>query len=86
MSKYNFDIDQKELYEFGKPELKERTRNRLIQISESGMYYFGDGHFGIKEIISGLYIEKVWGYSDDSFNEYMEWAKSVINKKTNGKH
>lgn len=67
-------------YEYGRDNLKERTKNRLIQIEEAGMSELGNYEFGVKGVMSGLYIEKVWEYSDKSFKEYMDWAISVIQK------
>lgn len=74
----NFDINNDDFYEKNKP--KERTRKRLIEIAECGMQEVGIASFGVKGVVSGLYIEKVWSYSDKDFNEYMDWAKSLINK------
>lgn len=78
---HNFDINDNDLYEYGKPELKERTKQRLTEIADCGMVEVGYGQFGYKGIMSGLYIEKVWSYSDDDFNDYMDWAKKLIYKK-----
>ena len=44
-----------------------------------GMIDFGNVSFGIYGIMSGLYIEKVWFDSDETFNSYMEWVKTLIN-------
>jgi hypothetical protein len=77
-------IELKEYYEYDKPELKERTRQRLTEIANCGMEVVGYGQFGYKGIMSGLYIEKVWSYSDEDFKDYMDWAKGLItsnNKK-----
>lgn len=79
-----FDINQEEYYEYSRPELKERTRQRLIEIFNCGMSDLGSGQFGYKGIMSGLYIEIVWSYSDENFRNYMNWAKELIadyNKK-----
>lgn len=72
----HFDIDRPDLYEFNKP--RNRTRKRLIEIAECGMGEVGIAQFGYKGVMSGLYIEMVWNYSDESFNDYMEWAKGLI--------
>ena len=32
--------------------------------------------------MSGLYIEKVWSYSDEDFKGYMDWAKGLIAERT----
>lgn len=71
-------VDRKDFYEYGKPELRERTRNRLEEITELGMTEVGTAQFGINGVMSGLYIEKVWGYSETSWNEYIDWVKSLI--------
>jgi len=79
----SFDINRKDLYEYDKPELFERTKNRLLEITELGMTECGNGEFGYKGVMSGLYIEKVWSYSDEDFTDYMDWVKVVISKKLN---
>ncbi|AGO47437.1 hypothetical protein Phi19:3_gp033 [Cellulophaga phage phi19:3] len=77
-----FDIERKDLYEYDKP--KERTRKRLTEMAECGMEETGIASFGYKGIMSGLYIEKVWGYSDEDFKDYMDWAKGLIVASLNG--
>lgn len=72
------DIDRSFFYETGRPEIKDRTRRRLEEIRDAGMREVGSASFGVPGIMSGLYIEKVWSYSDDEFNGYMEWAKNLI--------
>ena len=74
---HRFDIERKDLYEYGKP--KERTRKRLIEMAELGMEETGIASFGYKGVMSGLSIEKVWGYSDEKFKDYMDWVKGLIN-------
>jgi len=66
---------------YGKPELKERTRNRLMAIEKIGMSEVMTAEFGVPGIMSGLYIEMVWDYTDDKFEDYLIWAKSLIYKK-----
>ena len=80
---YKFDVNENSLYEHDKP--KERTQQRLIEIAECSMELVGYGEFGYKGIMSGLYIEKVWSYSDESFKDYMTWAKQLIKEKTSNK-
>jgi len=75
------DIDRKDFYEYDKPLLEKRTRARLTQISEMGMEEVSIAGFGVKGAMSGLYIEKVWSYSDEDWDSYIEWAQSVIDKK-----
>lgn len=77
-----FDIEREDLYEYNKP--KERTRKRLTEMAECGMEEMGIASFGYKEVMSGLYIEKVWGYSDEDFKDYMDWAKGLIATSLNG--
>lgn len=72
--------ERKDFYEYGKDHLRERTKSRLIQIEEAGMTEFSNHSFGVWGVMSGLYIEMVWGYSDKSFKEYMDWAISIIEK------
>ena len=77
-----FDIEREDLYEYNKP--KERTRKRLTEMAECGMEETGIASFGYKGVISGLYIEKVWGYSDEDFKDYMDWVKGLIAASLNG--
>ena len=72
-------------YDYTKPELKQRTRKRLIEILRAGMTEVACGQFGVEGVVSGLCIEYVWSYSDEEFNSYMEWAKGVISKKAKDK-
>ena len=51
-------------------------------MAELGMEEVGIAQFGYKGIMSGLYIEKVWSYSDEDFKNYMDWAKELISSKT----
>jgi hypothetical protein len=76
MSKFN--LNRTDLYEWDKP--KDRTLKRLTQMAEIGMEEVGVAQFGIKGVMSGLYIEMVWSYADEAFDSYLEWAKSLIKK------
>jgi hypothetical protein len=76
-----FDIERNDLYEYDKP--KDRTRKRLTEIADCGMEEVGIAQFGYKGVMSGLYIEKVWSYSDADFKGYMDWAKGLIAKSLN---
>lgn len=76
-----FDIERNDLYEYDKP--KDRTKKRLKEIADCGMEEVGNAQFGYKGVMSGLYIEKVWGYSDTDFKSYMDWAKELIAKSLN---
>nr|WP_298657056.1 hypothetical protein [uncultured Flavobacterium sp.] len=73
---FKFNIDCPDFYEYNKP--KERTRKRLIEIAECGMEEVGTASFGYEGVMSGLYIEKVWAYSDEDFKNYMDWARGLI--------
>ena len=75
------NIDRTDFYEYGKPELQERTRKRLQEIIDCGMTEVGIAQFGFKGIMSGLYIEIVWSYSNEIFKDYMDWAKELIAEK-----
>ncbi len=78
---YKFNIDRENLYLVDEPTLKERTRKRLLQIAELGMEEVGYGQFGYKGVMSGLYIEMVWNYSNEAFADYMKWTSDLIHKK-----
>ena len=71
-------LNREDLYECGKP--KNRTRKRLNEMVDCGMEELGLGSFGYPGVMSGLYIEMVWTYTDDQYEEYMEWAKDLISK------
>lgn len=79
MEKFKFNIDREYWYLFGQP--TQRTRARLFEIAECGMEEVGVAEFGYKGVMSGLYIEKVWSYSDEDFKSYMDWAKNLIATK-----
>ena len=70
-------IDRPDFYDCTKPQLRERTRQRLTQISDLGMIEVATAQFGIPGLMSGLYIEYVWNYSDDDFNGYLDWIKEL---------
>ena len=78
------DTNNKYFYEYGdNEEAKEKTRRRLTQISELGMEEVGNAEFGIRGIMSGLYIEKIWSFSDQLWDDYIRWVQELINSKTN---
>lgn len=77
----SININREEFYEWNKPDLKERTKNRLKEITDLGMTEVGVAQFGIKDVMSGLYIEMVWSYTDEEFKSYMDWVKSLIKEK-----
>ncbi len=76
-----FDIDREDLYKYKEPELNKRTRKRLIEIAELGMQEVMTAEFGYKGVMSGLYIEYVWNYSDEEFKSYMDWVKNLIDEQ-----
>lgn len=76
----DIDINRSDWYEYNKPERKERTKARLQEIIDCGMTEVGTASFGYKYVMSGLYIENVWSYTDEEFNSYMDWAKGLIAK------
>ncbi len=76
-----FDIDREDLYEYGRPELNERTRSRLTEISKLGMSEVGYANFGIRGVMSGLFIERIWSDSDEVFRDYIDWVKGLIIEK-----
>lgn len=74
------DIFNPEWY-WCEPELKARTMKRIIEIKKCGMTEVAYAQFGVEGVVSGLYIEKVWRFSDEEFKDYMGWANSVIERK-----
>lgn len=76
-----FDVNHEDLYRHDRPELKERTKARLIEMASCGLSIVGYGQFGHPGVMSGLYIEMVWSYSEKDFQEYMEWTRSLILNK-----
>lgn len=59
----------------------ERTKQRLQECEGLGMTEVGHGELGIKNLMSGLYIEKVWSYDDARWKSYIDWVKELINEK-----
>lgn len=57
------------------------TEQRLFQIWKLGLKAMGFGQFGIKGLMSGLYIERVWNYSEKQWDDYIEWIKQLKNEK-----
>ena len=51
----------------------ELTEERLKQLSSLGCKEVGFGEFGINGVFSGLYLEKVWNYTEVEWNEYIKW-------------
>lgn len=76
--KYLFDVNNEDFYQYLIP--KTRTLKRLTEMAELGMEQIGIASFGIRGVVGALYIEKVWHYSDKEFKDYIDWAKSLIDK------
>lgn len=74
-------VDEKSFYKNDSTD--ERTRKRLIEMSEIGMEICGHAQWGVPGIMSGLYIEYVWNYSEEDFNDYLDWVKSLIEREKN---
>jgi len=64
-------------------ESNKRTTERLNQLIDMGCTETGVASFGVEGVVSGLYIEKVWSYSKEDWDSYIEWMQSVIDKKKN---
>lgn len=76
---YKFDVNRMDFYlHASSAEGRERTLVRLTEIAEIGMEEVLTAEFGYRGVMSGLYIEKVWSYSDKEWNGYMTWAKGLI--------
>ena len=65
-------------YNHSKPELAEQTKSRLQELNKLGLTEVGVGEFGVKGIVSGLYIERVWGYSQEEWDSYITWLTSKV--------
>lgn len=72
--------ERKDFYRWDQEHLKDRTKSRLLRIESAGMTEVGIGEFGANGVMSGFYIERVWHFSDEEFDEYINWAISVIEK------
>lgn len=59
----------------------EQTKKRLRQMVDIGMTEIQIANFGVTGIMSGLYIEMVWNYSDSEFQSYIDWVKDLIEEK-----
>lgn len=73
------DIGRKDYY--GRDAaINKRTKNRLIQLKEIGLKDLALATFGIKDVVSGLYIEKVWCQTIDEWNGTIKWLKQLIDQ------
>ena len=75
------DINRKDFYEYGKPELEDRTRNRIQEMIDTGMTEVGVAQFGVKGVMSGLYLEFVWSKTEEDWKDYMDWVRELIAEK-----
>lgn len=76
------DLNKPDYY-FGQTEQNRiRTRRRLEEINELGLKEVGYGEFGMHNVMSGLYIERVWNFSNAHWTDYVDWIKEVKLKKT----
>lgn len=76
------DIENPDFYQFGVPAfIQKRTEERLTELKKMGMIEVGFAQFGVKGVVSGLYIEMVWSHNDEDWKSYIDWAKTVIAKK-----
>jgi hypothetical protein len=82
-SAHKFNVDRKDFYEYDQPAaINVRTRERLVEIADIGMEEVMTAEFGYKGIMSGLYLEKVWSYSNKDWKDYIDWAKGLINERS----
>ena len=72
------DINNKDYY-FDLPN-PDRIRKRLIEIKKLGLEEIGNAQFGIKDLMSGLYIEMLWNYSEEEWNSYIHWIVNLKEK------
>jgi hypothetical protein len=73
------DVSRIDLYEYDKP--KNRTTRRLTELSELGLEEVGIAEFGIPGMLSGLYIERVWHYTDEQWKGEINWINDVKKRK-----
>jgi hypothetical protein len=74
------NIEDKRFYRYDdNDEMRLITKNRLKAMSDLGMEELYVANFGIRNVVSGLYIEKVWHYSDEEFEDYLTFVKEVKN-------
>lgn len=63
-------------------ESNERTTKRLQELIDMGCEETGNASFGVRGKVSGLYIEKVWRFTDEEWTNHINWMKSVIARKS----
>lgn len=76
------DTKEEKYYQPREKLLNQRTKKRLKEISDLGLEEVGIDQFGIKNIMSGLYLEKVWDYKEKDWVRYINWIKQVKIKKS----
>lgn len=57
-----------------------KTQLRLLQLEGLGMVEIGVAQFGVPGISSGFYIENVWSYSDEYWNEVIAYEIDLIKR------
>ena len=79
---YKIDLNNKYFYQYGKDEeTHKRTKERLQQLIDLGCEEVGVSEFGIKDVFSGLYIERVWHFSKEDWDDYIDFINKLkINK------
>jgi len=73
------DINNQFLYEYRKN--RERTKKRLQELIDLGCEEVGVAEFGIKDVFSGLYIERVWRFSEADWNDYIDFINKLKKNK-----
>lgn len=75
-SEHKFDIERSDFYKY--KEDKSTTWARLKQIADLGMEEVGTAEFGVRGIVSGLYIERIWDMTDAAWIEHVSWMTGLI--------
>lgn len=75
------DVNRESFYGPNDETVNERTKQRLKRMIDCGMVEVERDNFGYDGILSGFYIERVWSYSDNDFDDYLEWAESLYKSK-----
>lgn len=58
-----------------------KVRRRLERMRDLGMVEMSSMSFGIPGVMSGLYIERVWSYSNEEFNDYLDLVEELLSNK-----
>ena len=81
MAAREIDITRQDYYPpYHSDQVRERSKARLVRMAQCGIEEVKTAVFGYKGVLSGLYIEMVWHYSVERFDDYMEWAETLINR------